>query len=59
MLFSGTLYDNLAMAHQHASFEDVIRACKAAGIHEVIEQLPDGYPPRKLPATYLRVATSA
>ncbi len=59
MLFSGTLYDNLAMAHQHASFEDVISTCKAAGIHEVIEQLPDGYPPCNLSATYLCVATSA
>ena len=43
VLFSGTLYDNLVMAHPHASFEDVIAACKAAEIHEVIEQLPDGY----------------
>lgn len=43
VLFSGTLYDNLAMAHPHASFEDVIQACKAAEIHEVIEKLPDGY----------------
>ncbi len=43
VLFSGTLYDNLVMAHPHASFEDVIAACKAAEIHEVIEKLPDGY----------------
>jgi subfamily B ATP-binding cassette protein HlyB/CyaB len=43
VLFAGTLYDNLVMAHPHASFEDVIVACKAAEIHEVIEQLPDGY----------------
>ena len=43
VLFSGTLYDNLVMAHPHASFEDVINACKAAEIHEVIEQLPEGY----------------
>ena len=43
ILFSGTLYDNLVMAHPHASFEDVIEACKAAEIHEVIEKLPDGY----------------
>ncbi len=43
VLFSGTLYDNLVMAHPHASFEDVIAACKAAEIHEVIEQLPDAY----------------
>ena len=31
------------MAHPHASFEDVIQACKAAEIHEVIEALNDGY----------------
>lgn len=43
VLFSGTLYDNLAMAHPHASFDDVIAACKAAEIHDVIEQLPQGY----------------
>jgi subfamily B ATP-binding cassette protein HlyB/CyaB len=43
VLFSGTLYDNLVMAHPHASFDDVIQACKAAEIHEVIEKLPGGY----------------
>ena len=43
VLFSGTLYDNLVMAHPHASFEDVIAACKAAEIHDVIEKLPEGY----------------
>ena len=43
VLFSGTVYDNLVMAHPHASFEDVIAACKAAEIHEVIEHLPQGY----------------
>ena len=43
VLFSGTVYDNLIMAHPHASFEDVIAACKAAEIHEVIEKLPKGY----------------
>jgi len=43
VLFSGTVYDNLVMAHPHASFEDVIAACKAAEIHEVIEKLPNGY----------------
>lgn len=43
VLFAGTLYDNLVMAHPHASFEDVIQACKAAEIHDVIETLNDGY----------------
>jgi subfamily B ATP-binding cassette protein HlyB/CyaB len=43
VLFSGTLYDNLVMAHPHATFDDVIAASKAAEIHEVIEKLPAGY----------------
>ncbi|MEF8703550.1 MAG: peptidase domain-containing ABC transporter [Candidatus Accumulibacter sp. UW26] len=43
VLFSGTLYDNLLMAHPHASFDDIIAACKAAEIHDVIERLPAGY----------------
>ncbi|MDH5525093.1 MAG: peptidase domain-containing ABC transporter, partial [Desulfobulbaceae bacterium] len=43
VLFSGTIYDNLVMAHPHATFEEVIVACKAAEVHEVIEGLPKGY----------------
>ena len=43
ILFSGTLYDNLILANPHASFEEVMQACKWAEIHEVIEQLPKGY----------------
>ena len=43
VLFSGTLYNNLVMAHPHATFDDVIAACKAAEIHEVIEKLSAGY----------------
>jgi subfamily B ATP-binding cassette protein HlyB/CyaB len=43
VLFSGTVYDNLVMAHPHASFEDVIAAAHAAEIHDVIEALPQGY----------------
>jgi subfamily B ATP-binding cassette protein HlyB/CyaB len=39
VLFSGTVYDNLIMAPPHASFEDVINACKAAEIQDVIEKL--------------------
>ena len=37
VLFSGTIYDNLVMAHPHATFEDVIAACKAAEIHDTLE----------------------
>ncbi|MGO9446894.1 MAG: peptidase domain-containing ABC transporter [Thiobacillaceae bacterium] len=43
ILFSGTLYDNLQMANPHASFEDIVRACRMAEIHEAIEKLPQGY----------------
>jgi subfamily B ATP-binding cassette protein HlyB/CyaB len=43
ILFSGTLYDNLLMANPQASFEDIVQACRAAEIHEVIEKLPQGY----------------
>jgi subfamily B ATP-binding cassette protein HlyB/CyaB len=43
VLFSGTLYDNLLIANPHASFDDVVRACRMAEIHDVIEALPQGY----------------
>ena len=43
VLFSGTIYDNLALANPHASFDEVAQACKLAEIHAAIEQLPQGY----------------
>ncbi len=42
-LFSGTIYDNLQLANPHAGFEEIVHACKMAEIHNVIEQLPQGY----------------
>jgi len=42
-LFSGTVYDNLQMASPHADFDQIVEACRMAEIHEVIEQLPQGY----------------
>ena len=42
-LFSGTVYDNLILANPHASFEQIIAACKMAEIHAAIEALPQGY----------------
>jgi ATP-binding cassette, subfamily B, bacterial HlyB/CyaB len=42
-LFSGTIYDNLMMANAHASFEQVVHACRMAEIHAVIDGLPQGY----------------
>jgi len=43
VLFSGTIYDNLVLANPHATFDQIIQACKLAEIHETIEQLPQGY----------------
>lgn len=43
VLFSGTIYDNLLMANPHATFEQVMQACRMAEIHTAIEQLPQGY----------------
>jgi ATP-binding cassette, subfamily B, bacterial HlyB/CyaB len=42
MLYSGSLHENIVLGNPHASFEDVILACKAAGIHDTIEALPQG-----------------
>jgi ABC-type transport system involved in cytochrome bd biosynthesis fused ATPase/permease subunit len=43
VLFSGSIYDNLMMANAHATFDQVVQACKMAEIHAVIEGLPQGY----------------
>jgi ATP-binding cassette, subfamily B, bacterial HlyB/CyaB len=43
ILFSGTIYDNLLLANAHATFEQVVQACRMAEIHDVIESLPQGY----------------
>lgn len=43
VLFSGTIYQNLLMASAHATFEQVVQACKMAEIHGAIEALPQGY----------------
>ena len=42
-LFSGTVYDNLSLANPHATFEEVVGACRLAEIHDTIEALPQGY----------------
>jgi len=42
-LFSGTIHDNLVLGQPHASFAEVVEACRQAEIHEVIERLPQGY----------------
>ena len=43
VLFAGTISDNLMQAVPGASFEQAVQACKMAGVHEVIENLPQGY----------------
>jgi ABC-type Na+ transport system ATPase subunit NatA len=43
VLFSGRIYDNLALANPMAGFEQIVQACKLAEIHEAIEALPNGY----------------
>ncbi|MDO8413654.1 MAG: peptidase domain-containing ABC transporter [Gallionellaceae bacterium] len=43
ILFSGALYENLTLANPHATFEQVVQACKLAEIHDTIEKLPEGY----------------
>jgi subfamily B ATP-binding cassette protein HlyB/CyaB len=43
MLFAGTIYDNLAMVDPHATFDQIMDACRKAEIHDVIERLPQGY----------------
>jgi ATP-binding cassette, subfamily B, bacterial HlyB/CyaB len=43
MLFSGTIYENLAIANPHASFAKIVQACRMADIHGTIERLGDGY----------------
>jgi subfamily B ATP-binding cassette protein HlyB/CyaB len=43
VLFSGTILANLQLANPSAAFEEIVTACRMAEIHEVIEQLPQGY----------------
>ncbi|MBE7055983.1 MAG: ABC transporter ATP-binding protein [Ruminococcaceae bacterium] len=42
-LFSGTIAENIAYGKVSASKEEIEEAAKAAGAHEFISQLPDGY----------------
>ncbi len=42
-LFCGTVYDNIAYGSDGASMEAVVKAAKAARIHDFIEGLPGGY----------------
>ena len=43
ILFSGTILANLTAGNPAATFEQSVQACRMAGIHDVIEALPQGY----------------
>lgn len=42
-LFHGTVFENIAYGKDGATYEDVRRVCRDAGIHDYIETLPQGY----------------
>ena len=42
-LFNGTVAENIAYGKPGASFDEVLRAARAANAHEFIIKLPDGY----------------
>jgi subfamily B ATP-binding cassette protein HlyB/CyaB len=43
VLFSGTIHANLVAGNPAATFEQVVQACRMAGIHQAVEALPLGY----------------
>jgi len=43
VLFSTSIAANIAYARPEASFDQIVAAAKAAGAHDFIERLPDGY----------------
>ncbi|MDA1470470.1 ABC transporter ATP-binding protein/permease, partial [Brachyspira hyodysenteriae] len=42
-IFKDTIENNIKIANQNASREDVIEACKKASLHDFIMTLPKGY----------------
>lgn len=42
-LFEGTIRDNVIYSKEGVSDEDVVKACKAVGLHHFIRTLPEGY----------------
>ncbi|HLR88401.1 MAG TPA: ABC transporter ATP-binding protein [Atopostipes sp.] len=42
-LFSGTIWDNLTYGTKNKTKEEVLKASKAAHVHDFVETLPDGY----------------
>lgn len=42
-LFSGTIGGNIALGKPDASFDEIVAAAKAVGVHDFIVSLPEGY----------------
>ena len=42
-LFEGTVKENLVFNCENVTDNEIIKACKACGIHQFIESLPEGY----------------
>ena len=42
-LFHGSVFENIAYGKEDATYEDVERVCRDAGIHDYIMTLPQGY----------------
>ena len=42
-VFRGTIFDNIAYGKENATMDEVVRAAKAAHIHNYIMRLPQGY----------------
>ncbi|MDR2136627.1 MAG: ABC transporter ATP-binding protein/permease [Treponema sp.] len=43
VLFRGTIFENIALAKEDATYEDAARAAQKAGIHSFIDSLPEKY----------------
>lgn len=43
LLFSGSLYQNIAYGKPNATSEEILTAAKLAGVHQFAIKLPDGY----------------
>lgn len=43
VLFSGTVRDNIAQGKPDATDEEILSAAQAAGVHQFVVDLPDGY----------------
>jgi PrtD family type I secretion system ABC transporter len=42
-LFSGTIAENISRFDEAATQDDIIRASTLAGVHDLVQKLPDGY----------------